>query len=138
MHPYEINTLSFSFDFDYYYSVKLANLEDSTRYIVGEEFETTTSKGEKKRYSRLVSSSEANAATLPFNRTRHAQNYRYYTELTLTFEIQGASCAYSSTPYTFSGAKNSNINKYDPSGMLYSSDVQPIELKDETENTVKE
>lgn len=128
LHPYEINTLSFSFDSDYYYSVKLSNLEDSTRYVVGEEFETTASTGEKKRYSRLLSSSEANAATLPFNRTRHAQNYRYYTELTLTFEVQGPSCAYSSSPYTFRGLKISDINKYDPSGVLYSSDFQPVEI----------
>lgn len=139
LHPYEINTLSFSFDSDYYYSVKLSNLEDSTRYVVGEEFETTTPAGEKKRYSRLLSSSEANAATLPFNRTRHAQNYRYYTELTLTFEVQGPSCAYSSVPYTFRGVKNSDINKYDPSGVLYSSDFQPIEITDsETSQVVKE
>ena len=64
LHPYEISTLVFGFDQEHYYQVKLANIADSTRNIIGKE--TVDGKVEP----------------------------RYYTELKLTFEIQGSSCAY--------------------------------------------
>lgn len=37
LHPYEINTLTFGFEPDYYYQVKLASVDNGIRYIVGSE-----------------------------------------------------------------------------------------------------
>lgn len=55
-HPYEINTLSFSFAPEWYYLVKLSSISDSTRYVLGKDEDG---------------------------------NYRYYTEIKLTFDVQG-------------------------------------------------
>lgn len=60
LHPYEINTLRFGFDKKYYYQVKLAKIDNGTRYIVGYE----------------------------------NNEPMYYTEIQLTFEVQGPNCAY--------------------------------------------
>ena len=71
LHPYEISNLAFDYDPLHVYLVKLANIGDSnTRSVVGYE---TTKDGK----------------TEP----------RYYTELKLTFDIQGESCAYNSEHY---------------------------------------
>lgn len=71
LHPYEISNLAFDYDPFHIYLVKLASIGDSnTRSIVGYE---TTKDGK----------------TEP----------RYYTELKLTFDIQGESCAYNSEHY---------------------------------------
>lgn len=71
LHPYEISNLAFDYDPLHIYLVKLASIGDSnTRSIVGYE---TTKDGK----------------TEP----------RYYTELKLTFDIQGESCAYNSEHY---------------------------------------
>ena len=37
LHPYEINTLTFDFEPNYYYQVKLASIENGIRYIIGHE-----------------------------------------------------------------------------------------------------
>lgn len=80
LHPYEINTLTFGFEPDYYYQVKLASVDNGTRYIVGSE------DGE----------------------------YMYYTEMKLTFELQGAPVAYGNVPFDFN--EYIDITKPDDSG----------------------
>lgn len=71
LHPYEISNLAFDYDPLHIYLVKLASIGDSnTRSIVGYE---TTKDGKTES--------------------------RYYTELKLTFDIQGESCAYNSEHY---------------------------------------
>lgn len=71
LHPYEISDLAFDYDPLHIYLVKLASIGDSnTRSIVG--YETT-----------------ADGKAEP----------RYYTELKLTFDIQGESCAYNREHY---------------------------------------
>ena len=71
LHPYEISNLAFDYDPLHVYLVKLASIGDSnTRSVVGYE---TTKDGK----------------TEP----------RYYTELKLTFDIQGESCAYNGEHY---------------------------------------
>lgn len=71
LHPYEISNLAFDYDPLHIYLVKLASIGDSnTRSIVGYE---TTKDGKSEP--------------------------RYYTELKLTFDIQGESCAYNSEHY---------------------------------------
>lgn len=72
LHPYEINTLSFGFDKNHYYQVKLANISDSTRTVIGKE------------------------------KVGDNIEDRYYTELKLTFEIQGTPCAYNLDEFKFS------------------------------------
>lgn len=67
LNPYEINTLTFGFEPNYYYQVKLASIENGTRYIIG----------------------------------REGKDYMYYTEMKLSFEIQGPACAYASHGYEF-------------------------------------
>lgn len=79
--PYEISDLTFGFEPNYYYLVKLASIGDSTRHIVGIE-----GSGDNKQYM-------------------------YYTELKLTFEIQGEPCAYRNIAYEFKcigASSNSN------------------------------
>lgn len=74
LHPYEISDLAFDYDPLHIYLVKLASIGDSnTRSIVGYE---TTKDGKAEP--------------------------RYYTELKLTFDIQGESCAYNREHYVFS------------------------------------
>lgn len=70
LHPYEISNLAFDYDPLHVYLVKLASIGDSnTRTVVG--YETVNGRSEP----------------------------RYYTELKLTFDIQGESCAYNSEHY---------------------------------------
>lgn len=71
LHPYEVNTLAFGFDKEHYYQVKLASISDSTRTIIGKE-----------------------------NIDGKVED-RYYTELKLTFEVQGSPCAYNNEQYLF-------------------------------------
>lgn len=67
LHPYEINTLTFGFEPNYYYQVKLSAIDNGTRYIVGYE----------------------------------DSKPMYYTEMKVTFEIQGAPVAYGNTYFEF-------------------------------------
>lgn len=67
LHPYEINTLTFGFEPNYYYQVKLASIENGIRYIVGYE------------------------DNIPM----------YYTEMKVTFELQGAPVAYGNKYFEF-------------------------------------
>ena len=80
--PYEISDLTFGFEPNYYYLVKLSSIGDAIRHIVGME-----GSGNDKKYM-------------------------YYTELKLTFEIQGEPCAYRNIAYEFIGngdVSNTNI-----------------------------
>lgn len=79
LHPYEINTLTFDFEPDWYYQVKLASVEDGNRRVVGAEIVN----GEKV--------------------------YMYYTEMKITFEVQGPNCAYRKIAYEI--AYNSNTGE---------------------------
>ena len=84
--PYEISDLTFGFEPNYYYLVKLASIGDSIRHIVGIE-----GSGNEKQYM-------------------------YYTELKLTFEIQGDPCAYRNIAYEFLGLAdqyNTNLQQND-------------------------
>lgn len=72
LNPYEINTLSFGFEPNYYYQVKLASVEDGIRYIVGHE--------------------TLNGRDCPM----------YYTEMKISFEVQGPACAYCTHLYEIS------------------------------------
>lgn len=67
LHPYEINTLTFGFEPNYYYQVKLASVENGTRYIVGTE----------------------------------DNKPMYYTEMKISFELQGPPVAYGNTYFAF-------------------------------------
>jgi hypothetical protein len=78
LHPYEINTLSFSFAPKWYYLAKLAGISDSTRYVLGKD-----SNGE----------------------------YRYYTEIKLTFEVQGEPVAQCFDEYNIELKETDNKEK---------------------------
>ena len=67
LHPYEINTLTFGFEPNYYYQVKLASIDNGNRYIVGYE----------------------------------DNKPMYYTEMKVTFELQGPPVAYGNTYFNF-------------------------------------
>lgn len=69
---YSIGNLSFSFDKEHFYIVKVSNLKDSTRYV------------------------------LP---TQLNGQYTYYTELSITFEIQGEACAWNISPFQYKPIK---------------------------------
>jgi len=69
LHPYEINTLTFDFESNYYYQVKLASIENGIRYIIGHEI------------------------------IDNKKSYRYYTEMKLSFEVQGTPCVYNKQRY---------------------------------------
>lgn len=70
INPLKIGMLSFSFSSEWQYQVKLASIADSPRYIIGRMSEGA------------------------------AENqYAYYTELTLNWEIQGEACVRSVLPY---------------------------------------
>lgn len=74
LNPYEINELSFGFDKDYYYQVKLASVSEGTRYILGKE---------------------------KIQGTEDKYEYCYYTEMKLSFEVQGPACAYRTHAYEY-------------------------------------
>ena len=96
LHPYEINMLSFSFEKTYGYYCKLQAIKDSTRSVVGCEYNTTPE----------TSNNHLKVSNLPAgNKT----GYRYYTELNLTFEVIGAQCAKELTQHNYL-ALNSDFN----------------------------
>ena len=105
LHPYVIDTLTFGFEPNYYYQVKLAAIDNGNRYIVGNEM--------------------VNNKVEP----------RYYTELKLTFEIQGPAVAYYNTEYEWlepeiqiediPANEYRGIQRFDTSGVtLKSSDLE--------------
>lgn len=101
LNPYAIGTLVFKFNEDWGYQVKLANREDSTRYVVGYELENGISKR------------------------------RYYTEMTLTFEVQGQACAIATQAYEYteiSSIENGYNCTINPNGKQDPSDL-PIPFK---------
>lgn len=77
--PYEVNYLTFDYDPEYSYLVKLASIADSPRYVVGKE------------------TNEAGQIV-----------YQYYTELTLNWEIQGESIARSTLANNWTNIEDSN------------------------------
>ena len=83
----------FDFEPDYYYQVKLASVENSIRYIIGKETKTDDE-------GNIIRDRAGNIIFEP----------QYYAEMKLTFEVQGTSCVYRSTPYEpiFSGQYNAN------------------------------
>lgn len=70
LNPYVVGTLVFDFNKQWGYRTKLANIQDSTRYVVGYELDE---EGKSQR--------------------------RYYTEMDLTFEVQGRPCAIATKAY---------------------------------------
>ena len=77
LHPYEINTLTFGFEPNYFYQVKLASIDNGIRYIVGYE----------------------------------DNKPMYYTEMKVTFEIQGPPVAYGNTYFAFKSERDNTENK---------------------------
>lgn len=76
LNPMKIDYLTFGFNPKYRYDVKLSNISDSTKWVIGKE---------------------------------NGEN-RYYTELSLTFELQGSPCAKGMHPYEF---KSNDVNNRD-------------------------
>ena len=72
INPYEVNYLTFSHAPEYGYLVKLAKIEDTPRYVVGNE----------------------------------DGKPMYYTEMTLTWDLQGDSCVRSNLPYEWEWKDN--------------------------------
>ena len=73
LNPLKTTYLVFDFNKDYRYNVKLAKCDNSTRYVIGYEKNLESNKEEP----------------------------RYYTELSLSFDIQGDACAIGTHPYEF-------------------------------------
>ncbi len=114
LHPYEVNYLNFSFEPNYCYQCKLEAIKDSTRHIVGKEVyivETPTS-GE--------SPAKALNYTHLMPGEQDKEGYRYYTELSLTFDVVGPSCAVSNTVYT----QTSTFNASTSSAMIYLNNTE--------------
>lgn len=84
LNPYEINELSFGFAPDYHYQVKLASISQGTRYVLGKEPTSTN-----------------NSITIT--------SERYYTEIKLTFDLQGPACAYSNDIKTWQYNSNTAL-----------------------------
>lgn len=71
LHPYAVDTLTFDFEDNWYYQVKLASVENGNRYVVGTEI------------------------------VNGKKQYMYYTEMKVTFEVQGPNCVYRKEMYEF-------------------------------------
>ena len=84
LHPYAVDMLSFDFEPKYGYECKLSNIKDSTRYVLGKEKTDTRISHTQSKVSRLEGG--------------NGEGYRYYTELTLTFDVIGKQCAKQITP----------------------------------------
>lgn len=99
LNPYVISNLSFTFNSQWYYLAKLTGREDSTRYILG--YETTENGPEP----------------------------RYYSELTLNFEVQGEPCLYSHSEFmwTKDNSGNYKIDTTENRDRPTSSDL-PVDL----------
>lgn len=81
LNPYEINSLSFGYDKEHYYQVKLASVSQGTRYFLDKE-------------------------TIIGDNGARTEN-KYYTEISLVFEIQGDNCAYNKDKQVISFAGES-------------------------------
>lgn len=116
LNPYEINTLSFDFEPNFLYTVKLANRQDSPRYILGYEGKVAAvSNSEKESSDSYSAEINSNVPARPM----------YYSELTLTFELQGTPCARAVRPYEWSpGTQNSGYTwGFDSSKNCYRSSI---------------
>lgn len=85
LHPYVIDSLTFDFEQDWYYQVKLASVENGNRYIVGTE---------------IIDGKKV---------------YMYYTEMKITFEVQGPNCIYRKEMYEFKN-ESGKLFYIDPEG----------------------
>lgn len=119
LNPYEINTLTFGFEPDYFYQVKLASVEDGIRYVVGKETVTNyhylaenesdfnTYKNNPLNIDKIVVYNgirykvRADGVTdiLPGVPETDKNETMYYTEMKLSFEVQGPACAYNKWRY---------------------------------------
>lgn len=88
--PYNINYLSFDFDPRYAYLVKLSNIKDSERKVVG------------------------NSLKVIDDNTSIAEN-RYYTELDLTWDVLGDAGLRSVEPYSYNAEYTETTSGNDPS-----------------------
>ena len=113
LNPYEINTLSFDFEPNFLYTVKLANRQDSPRYILG--YEGRVRNGSVNSTPSYSSEITADVDSRPM----------YYSEMTLTFELQGTPCARAVRPYEWSpGTQNSGYTwGFDSSKNCYRSSI---------------
>lgn len=116
LHPYTVDMLQFSFDKKYGYKCKLSNVKDSTRYVLGKEGTPSTSVSNKLLYAHLED--------------HDGEGYRYYTELTLTFDVIGAQCARQIEPtiIEFNDTNKIDLSTYTTS--LWPSDLEfPITIE---------
>lgn len=92
--PLTTSYLIFGFNEKFRYNVKLSKLGDSTRYIVGNEMIVVGTKTVE------ILNEETGETTTETVEITKAEP-RYYTELQLTFEIQGDACAKGVHSYEF-------------------------------------
>lgn len=92
--PLTTSYLIFGFNEKFRYNVKLSKLGDSTRYIVGNEMIVVGTKTVE------ILNEETGETTTETVEITKAEP-RYYTELSLTFEIQGDACAKGVNSYEF-------------------------------------
>lgn len=111
LNPYEINTLSFDFEPNFLYTVKLANRQDSPRYILGYEGRVRNDSAN----STPSYSSEINADV--------DSRPMYYSEMTLTFELQGTPCARAVRPYEWSPGTQNSGSTWSGSDGIYSTHI---------------
>ena len=97
LHPYEVSQLSFSFAPEWYYLAKLAGISDSTRYVIGKDPLTEEE----------------------LNSNKPNRKYRYYTEIKLTFEVQGEPCLHHFDNYTLKDLSNNTwqLDKSQPTDL---------------------
>lgn len=104
INAYEVNYLTFNHSPEYGYLVKLANISDSPRYVIGYE----------------------------------NNQPRYYTEIDLTWDLQGDSCVRSNSPYewkwenntfTFNQTQEANKNSKLPTPLLLTI---PLNINEES------
>ena len=80
LHPLVIDYIIFDFEPRYRYNVKLSKIGDSTRWFIGNE-----------RVEKEISKTDENGNVVKDILVTFEP--RYYTELNLTFEVQGVQCA---------------------------------------------
>ena len=111
--PYEVGTLEFGYNDYYGYLVKLAKREDSTRYVVGQEPINISSTQEKEGVTPSFSAINLGDTIINNKQIAGTTQPMYYTEMNLTFDIIGDSCAIAKYPYEWKTAKVENKSEWE-------------------------
>lgn len=104
LHPYTIANLTFSFNDKWRYVAKLSGIKDSTRSILGYE-------GSPKTDDKTPSYGNI------FNSKNNTISPRYYSEIALTFEIQGTPCLIGNTVNELSGWEQISATQNEVTGL---------------------